>query len=175
MGGFGHQDILVLERSPRDIEGVVAGVITAEPQGELSHLALRTARRGTPNVCVPGALRAYASLDGTLARLDVDEGGRMTFDPGFWIFIMRAKAGVTATQRIVDTEQALVDADTGESTIAKRSVTTGPTYKPHSGFGFGVRLGRTMYFMAEYNMFHYKFPEIEPFEREVAVSYAVSL
>ncbi len=86
-------------------------------------------------------------------------------DPSFSIFILRAKAGVTATQRILETEV------TGAEKVTK---TFGPTYKPHSGFGAGVRLGASMYFIAEYNMLHYKFPEIEPFEREVAVTYGVS-
>jgi hypothetical protein len=67
------RDILVLERSPRDIEGVVAGIITAEPQGELSHLSVRTARRGTPNAFVRGAVEAFASVAGKLIRLDVSD------------------------------------------------------------------------------------------------------
>lgn len=90
----------------------------------------------------------------------------LTIDPGFWIFMLRGKVGVTATQRILEAEEVGKD---------KKTITTGPTYKPHSGFGFGVRLTPRMYFMAEYNMFHYKFPEIQPFEREVAVTYAVSI
>jgi hypothetical protein len=90
----------------------------------------------------------------------------LVIDPSFWIFMLRAKAGVTATQRILEAQE------TGKD---KTTLTTGPTYKPHSGFGFGVRLTPKMYFMAEYNMFHYKFPEIEPFEREVAVTYSVEL
>ncbi len=74
-GEFSFQEILVLERSPRDIEGVVGGVITAEAQGELSHLAIRTARRGTPNAFVRGAAQAFAELDGELIRLEVTEDG----------------------------------------------------------------------------------------------------
>jgi hypothetical protein len=70
-GRLTWQDILVLERAPTDIEGVVAGVITAEPQGELSHVALRTARRGTPNAYLPGALVAFGPLAGKLIRLEV--------------------------------------------------------------------------------------------------------
>jgi hypothetical protein len=90
----------------------------------------------------------------------------VSIDPGFWIFILRAKAGVVATQRIIDVEQ------TG---LPKTTETFGPTYKPTSGFGFGVRFTPRIYAMAEYNMYHYKFPEPEPFEREVAVSFAVEL
>ena len=67
------RDILVLERSPRDIEGVVAGIITAEPQGELSHLSVRTARRGTPNAFVKNAIEDFADLAGKLIRLEVDD------------------------------------------------------------------------------------------------------
>ncbi|HVR74538.1 MAG TPA: FG-GAP-like repeat-containing protein, partial [Planctomycetota bacterium] len=72
-GRFGWQDILILGLAPSDIEGVVASVITAEPQGELSHLTIRTARRGTPNAFVRGALEAFAALDGKLVRLEVKE------------------------------------------------------------------------------------------------------
>jgi hypothetical protein len=87
-------------------------------------------------------------------------------DPGFWIFMLRAKVGVTATQRILTVEE--VDKPATTSTF-------GPTYKPHSGVGFGIRFSPKMYAMAEYNMYHYKFPEKEPFEREVAVTYALEL
>ncbi|MBI4600770.1 MAG: hypothetical protein HY721_02305, partial [Planctomycetes bacterium] len=68
------QDVLVLERAPRDIEGVPAAVVTAEPQGELSHLAVRTARRGTPNAFVAGAAEAFGVLEGRLVRLEVRSG-----------------------------------------------------------------------------------------------------
>ena len=89
----------------------------------------------------------------------------LVFDLGFSILMLRAKAGLTATQRIVETEV------TGK---AKETKNFGPTYKPHSGFGAGVRLSPTMYVMAEYNFLHYQFPKIQPFEREVAVTYSVS-
>ncbi|MCI0634591.1 MAG: VCBS repeat-containing protein, partial [Actinobacteria bacterium] len=48
-GRFTFQDVIVVDEAPRDIEGVVGGVVTAQPQGDLSHVAVRTARRGTPN------------------------------------------------------------------------------------------------------------------------------
>ncbi len=70
-GRITWQDVLVLARAPRDIEGVVAGVITAEPQGELSHIAIRTARRGTPNAFLADALEAFKPLEGRLVRLEV--------------------------------------------------------------------------------------------------------
>ncbi|MBI4602175.1 MAG: hypothetical protein HY721_09465 [Planctomycetes bacterium] len=70
-GRFTWQDILVLERAPSDIEGVVAGVVTAEPQGELSHVAIRSARRGTPNAYLAGALERFRPLEGKLVKLEV--------------------------------------------------------------------------------------------------------
>jgi hypothetical protein len=90
----------------------------------------------------------------------------LVFDPSFSIFILRAKAGVTATQRILETEE------TGKD---KMTLTAPPTYKPHSGFGVGIRFSPSMYAMAEYNFLHYKFPKVQPFEREVAVSFALSI
>lgn len=90
----------------------------------------------------------------------------IAFDPGFWIFILRAKGGVQATQRIVKLEQQ-----------GKPATTTTPPikYKPYAGAGAGVRLGPRMFFMAEYSIFMYKFPDYAPFEREVSVSYNVSI
>ena len=64
-------DILVLSRAPRDIEGVVAGLITSEPQGELSHLRVRMARRGTPNVFTGGAFERFADFEGKLVRVEI--------------------------------------------------------------------------------------------------------
>ena len=65
-GRFGFQDIVVLAESPRDIEGVVGGVITAVQQTAASHVAVRTARRGTPNAYV-------AEAEGQLIRFEVGE------------------------------------------------------------------------------------------------------
>jgi hypothetical protein len=74
-GGISFQDILILERAPRDIEGVVNGIVTAERQTELSHVAVRTARRGTPNTFLRTALEDFAALEGKLVRLQVTEAG----------------------------------------------------------------------------------------------------
>lgn len=91
----------------------------------------------------------------------------LMLDPSFSIFILRFKVGVTALQRIIEKEEVGVDPS---------KITVGPTYNPHSGVGAGIRFGPRMYFMAEYNFFHYNYPKnIEPFERELAVSYNVSL
>ena len=70
-GLLSWQDILVLDRSPEDIEGVVAGVITGDEQEELSHVAIRTARRGTPNAFLADPHTAFSSLEGKLVRLEV--------------------------------------------------------------------------------------------------------
>lgn len=99
---------------------------------------------------------------------EIQRNARLTafFDPGFWIFIMRARLGVTATQRQVEVEE------TGKDRATK---IFGPTYKPHTGVGFGIKFTPSFYAMAEYNFFHYKFPAWQPFEREVAVSLNISL
>jgi hypothetical protein len=91
----------------------------------------------------------------------------LMLDPSFSIFILRFKVGVTAMQRIIEKE---------ETGAEPSSITVGPKYNPHSGFGAGIRFSPRMYFMAEYNFFHYNYPtQIEPFERELAVSYNVSI
>lgn len=99
---------------------------------------------------------------------ETQRNARLTavFDPGFWIFIMRARLGVTATQRQLEVEE------TGKDKVTK---VFGPTYKPNTGVGFGVKFTSNFYAMAEYNFYHYKFPEWEPFERELAVSVNISL
>jgi hypothetical protein len=71
-GAFSFQDLLVLPFTPTDIEGVIAGVITSTLQGELGHLAIRTARRGTPNAFVRDAATALAAFDGKLVHLVVE-------------------------------------------------------------------------------------------------------
>jgi hypothetical protein len=90
----------------------------------------------------------------------------IVLDPGFWILIARAQAGVQATQRIVELQEGTEAAVKTEEPI---------TYKPYAGAGLGVRLSPRLQAMAEYNIYMYKFPEYEPFEREVTVSFIVAL
>ncbi len=73
-GRLSFQDIVVLDFAPRDIEGIVAAVVTATPQGELSHLAVRSARRGTPNVFVENAHDLFSEFEDRLVRLEVGTG-----------------------------------------------------------------------------------------------------
>ena len=90
----------------------------------------------------------------------------LVIDPGFWIFILRAKAGVVATQREITKEVV------GEPAVKFVSPIT---YKPTLGGGAGIRLSSSTFFMAEYGLFLYQFPKKAPFEREVTVSFGVSL
>ena len=68
-------DILVLEEVPADLEAVVAAVVTLEPQSTLSHLTVRTARRGTPNLYDPDGMVRFEGFDNELVRLEVYEEG----------------------------------------------------------------------------------------------------
>jgi hypothetical protein len=91
----------------------------------------------------------------------------LIFDPSFSIFIARLQVGVTARQRIVKIEQ------TGQAT---QENTFGPSFYPHSGAGLGVRLFRGTFIMAEYQLLHYSYPpDLQPFERELTVSYSISI
>lgn len=74
-GQFGFQDILVLDHAPRDVETVVAALLTAEPQTENSHTFIRMAIRNTPNAFVDDAQEALAPSEGQLIRLEVRETG----------------------------------------------------------------------------------------------------
>jgi hypothetical protein len=72
-GLFSFRDILVLDHAPRDVETVVAGLITGETQTENSHTFIRMAIRNTPNAFVVDAPEALASHDGQLVHLEVKE------------------------------------------------------------------------------------------------------
>ena len=89
----------------------------------------------------------------------------LVLDPSFKIFILRARAGVTAFQREL-TKEAI-----GENTV---TLITPWTYKPTATVGAGIKIGRKMHFIAEYGYFFYAFPKTQPFEQELTVSYGVS-
>jgi hypothetical protein len=86
-------------------------------------------------------------------------------DPGFWIFLMRAKMGVQASRRSISLSQNGVTTETLPPI----------TYNPIAGAGLGVKLGRTMKAMIEYDFNFYKYPELKPLEREVSISYTIAL
>lgn len=64
--------ILVLETLPEEVP-VNAGVISAELQAPLGHIAILCANRGTPNMALRGALQQpdWPALDGRLVELTV--------------------------------------------------------------------------------------------------------
>jgi hypothetical protein len=66
----GFQDILVLEQAPSDIETIVSGVVTGSRQAPLSHVAVRSAARGTPNCYLKDAYGYFEAWDGELVRLE---------------------------------------------------------------------------------------------------------
>lgn len=71
-GRFTFQDGVVIEEvSPPDIEGVVGFVFTGGVQGELAHLPIRTARRGTPNAFVSNVREKFGDFEGDLVRVEV--------------------------------------------------------------------------------------------------------
>jgi pyruvate,water dikinase len=67
---IGWQDLLVTDEAPLDIETVIAGIVTGTRQGELSHLNVRSASRGTPNCYVRDAYELLAEWDGQLVALE---------------------------------------------------------------------------------------------------------
>lgn len=70
VAGFGFQDILVLDEAPADIERVIAGAVTGTRQGELSHLNIRSAGRGTPNCYQRDAHASLGEWEGKLVRME---------------------------------------------------------------------------------------------------------
>jgi hypothetical protein len=90
----------------------------------------------------------------------------LIIDPRFKYLIIRGKAGVVARQRTLVKEEQDKDTVTVKPPI---------TYKPQLGFGLGIRLGAKTFAVAEYDFYLYKFPEPEPFERSVTISFGVSI
>jgi hypothetical protein len=72
---FGFQDLLVLDEAPIDIESVISGAVTGTRQGELSHLNVRSASRGTPNCYVKGAYERVAAYEGQLVKMHCGKRG----------------------------------------------------------------------------------------------------
>lgn len=70
---FGYQDIVVIEEAPEDIERVVSGMVTGTRQGALSHLAVRSAGRGTPNCFIAEPLANLAAWQDQMVRLECGE------------------------------------------------------------------------------------------------------
>jgi hypothetical protein len=72
-GELGWQDIVVVDRVPFDVETVIAGIVTGGRQWELSHVNVRMARRGTPNLYVKNAPDALEEYEGRLVRLEASK------------------------------------------------------------------------------------------------------
>lgn len=72
---LGFQDIVVLDQAPSDIETIVSGVVTATRQAPLSHVAVRSAARGTPNCYLKDAQGYLASWQDRLVRLECGAQG----------------------------------------------------------------------------------------------------
>ncbi len=70
-GQIGWQDIVVIDSAPTDIETVVAGIITGTRQGELSHVNVRSIRRGTPNAYIQKPLEVFQPYEGELIKLSI--------------------------------------------------------------------------------------------------------
>ena len=80
-GEVGWQDIVVIDTAPTDIETVVAGVITGSRQGELSHINVRSIRRGTPNGYIKDANTVLKDYEGKLVRLTLGSSGYEITEP----------------------------------------------------------------------------------------------
>ncbi len=70
---FGFEDILILDEAPADIEQVISGAVTGTRQGELSHLNVRSAARGTPNCFIPLPHKTLSKWEGRLVRMECGE------------------------------------------------------------------------------------------------------
>jgi hypothetical protein len=73
-GQVGFRDIVVVDSVPFDVATIIGGLVTGGRQWQLSHVNVRMARRGTPNLFVRDALAALEPWDGKLVRLTVTKG-----------------------------------------------------------------------------------------------------
>ncbi len=69
-GLLSWQEIVVIDTVPAFLETIVSGIVTGGRQGELSHLNVRAARRGTPNVYVQDPHEAFEPYEGQLVRIE---------------------------------------------------------------------------------------------------------
>lgn len=100
--------------------------------------------------------------------IETQNKAKVGFDlnPSFSIFIIRTSIGVAATQRLLKAY---------EGSVLLKELSPKPTYKPFAGAGLGVKFGPSMYAMAQYNFNFFMYPKTTPFEREVSVSYGLSI
>jgi len=121
---FGPHDILALDEAPFDIERPIAGAVTGTRQGELSHLNVRSAARGTPNCYVPDPRSVFAEWEGQLVRIDCGPT-RLRIDPAdlddaeaFWAEQRPEPVPVVPADRATDTLMPLLELPT--ATAAER-------------------------------------------------------
>ncbi len=67
--------VLILDRNVSALPGTVAALLTAEPQGRLSHLAVLSAQRGTVNAYVADAYELHLDWEGQLVRVVASRAG----------------------------------------------------------------------------------------------------
>ena len=106
--------------------------------------------------------------DNEVEITETQRKGRVSLilDPSFSIFVLRARVGVQATQRLF---KKVATGETEEDF-------EGPIeFAPTAGGGFGIKFTPKIFMIAEYVFHFYEFPELEPFERELAVSLNVSI
>ncbi|MBI5542322.1 MAG: hypothetical protein HY901_00410 [Deltaproteobacteria bacterium] len=88
---YGPREVVVVQSAPNDIS-IVAGLVTANPQNEFSHVNLRLREKGIPNAAVPEiyANALVARLAGSLVHLKVTssqviiEAARLEDAEAFW-------------------------------------------------------------------------------------------
>ncbi len=171
-GRISFQDLLVLDHAPRDIEGVVSGVITAEPQGPLSHLSIRTARRNTPNAFLEGAISAFTPFEGQLVRLEVREDDYLLREAtleeaeAFWIESRPSLASpperdedfselVSLAEMELGADSGLLISRFGGKTVnlARLQNTLAGPFERYGEVGFGIPLHHYMEFIRSNRLF----------------------
>ncbi len=127
---FSYQDLLILDEAPFDVERPIAGAVTGTRQGDLSHLNVRSAGRGTPNCYVREPLDAFSEWEGQLVALTCGPRG-YTVRPAtpeeaetFWIELRPEPITLPAPNRAFADTVQLLDVSIRTATDRRGAVST---------------------------------------------------
>jgi hypothetical protein len=120
-GDFGYQNILAIDEAPTDLDYVVSGIVTGSRQGALSHLAVRSASRGTPNCYIADPLEALAAWEGQLVHFECGASS-YSIEPAtpeeaeaWWETIRPDPVDVCAPQLATTSLPGLLELDTSDA------------------------------------------------------------
>ncbi len=127
-GSIATTDVLVLDQAPFDVAQPVSGVVTGTRQGDLSHLNVRAAARGTPNCFVPDPHGLFEIWDERLVRIECGPS-RLSIQAAepdeaeaYWNLSRPPPVSLAAPDLQTDTTVGLLDLDTSTAELRRDAV-----------------------------------------------------